>query len=541
MRTIEATKEWTGGGPGLLVSRYFSLIDDDALRRFIDPGILSVLDAVFGGRMAGDDLQRVANTLVDMDTLLADKHDRRLVLDLVEEPKRSELEDRVGNNIAATRHWTESEVKEARGFFGLIEEKLVPPPPRTVEDLEPGYGLFEYQRKAVRQILPLLLEDERKAVLHFPTGAGKTRTAMHVVSYFLSANEPSVVVWLASTKELLEQAVDSFKAGWPHLGNRKIQIGSMWGDRTPDLDDFTDGFLAVGLAKGWSTMARTDPDWAVRLSGRTRLVVFDEAHQTVARTYQQVTEELTLNYKCSLLGLTATPGRTWADIDEDGKVADFYSHNKVSLEAPDGDPISYLIDMGYLAKPRFRTMLAESGITLTNKDLSQIAKEMEIPTHIIESLTMNKQYVMAVLRAVQELIDNQHQRILVFAATVDHAQTLAALLSARDIRALLVLGSTPTRIRERAIRDFKSDDERPMVLVNYGVLTTGFDAPQASAAVIARPTKSLVLYSQMVGRATRGPKAGGTETCEIITVIDPEIPGFGDIAEAFNNWEDIWR
>ena len=539
MRTIEATNEWAGGF-GLLASRYFSLIGDDALRRFIDQDILSVLDAVFGGRITGDDLQRVASTLVDLDAFLLDKHGRRLVLELIEEPKRSELEDRVGNNIVDARHWTDSEVKEARGFFGLVEEKLVPPPPRTVEDLEPGYGLFEYQRKAVWQILPLLLDDERKAVLHFPTGAGKTRTAMHLVAHFLSVYEPSVVVWLASSKELLEQAVDSFRAGWSHLGNRQIQIGSMWGERTPNLDAFTDGFLAVGLAKGWATMARTDPDWAVRISGRTRLVVFDEAHQTIARTYQQVTEELTLNYKCSLLGLTATPGRTWADIDEDGKVADFYARNKVSLEAPDSDPISYLIDMGYLAKPQFHTMLSESGVALTDQDLSRIAKEIEIPDHILESLTMNKQYIMAVWRAVSELIANQHKRILVFAATVDHARTLAALLLAKDIRALLVLGSTTTRKRERAIRDFKSDDEQPMVLVNYGVLTTGFDAPQASAAVIARPTKSLVLYSQMVGRAIRGPKAGGTDTCEIITVIDPKIPGFGDIAEAFTNWEDVW-
>ena len=45
----------------------------------------------------------------------------------------------------------------------------------------------------------------------------------------------------------------------------------------------------------------------------------------------------------------------------------------------------------------------------------------------------------------------------------------------------------------------------------------------------------------MVGRATRGPKAGGNETCEIATVIDTELPGFGDIAEAFTNWEDVWH
>ena len=80
-----------------------------------------------------------------------------------------------------------------------------------------------------------------------------------------------------------------------------------------------------------------------------------------------------------------------------------------------------------------------------------------------------------------------------------------------------------------------------MILVNYGVLTTGFDAPKASAVVIARPTRSLVLFSQMVGRAIRGPKAGGTEACEVVTVVDPSLPGFGDVAAAFLNWEDVWQ
>ena len=60
-----------------------------------------------------------------------------------------------------------------------------------------------------------------------------------------------------------------------------------------------------------------------------------------------------------------------------------------------------------------------------------------------------------------------------------------------------------------------------MIVVNYGVLTTGFDAPAISAAVIARPTRSLVLYSQMIGRATRGTRAGGNAEAEIVTVCRP--------------------
>lgn len=80
-----------------------------------------------------------------------------------------------------------------------------------------------------------------------------------------------------------------------------------------------------------------------------------------------------------------------------------------------------------------------------------------------------------------------------------------------------------------------------MVLCNYGVLTTGFDAPATSAVLIARPTKSLVLYSQMVGRGIRGPLAGGNSDAEIVTVVDNNLPGFGSVASAFTNWEDVWE
>ena len=91
------------------------------------------------------------------------------------------------------------------------------------------------------------------------------------------------------------------------------------------------------------------------------------------------------------------------------------------------------------------------------------------------------------------------------------------------------------------IQRYRANTSKPMVICNYGVLTTGFDAPATSATLIARPTRSLVLYSQMVGRAIRGPRSGGNAQAEIVTVVDPQLPGFGEIAEAFANWEDIWN
>ena len=79
-----------------------------------------------------------------------------------------------------------------------------------------------------------------------------------------------------------------------------------------------------------------------------------------------------------------------------------------------------------------------------------------------------------------------------------------------------------------------------MVMFNYGVLTAGFDAPRTRCVIIARPTTSLVLYSQMAGRAMRGPRAGGNRTAEIMTVADTYLPGFGSVTDAFTNWEDLW-
>ena len=529
--------------PGLTARLYFESLSDQDLRRFTTPEVLSVLDAVFGGRITGGDLQQVVMTLVDMGGLLTEENSRSLVLSLVPQAKRAELEARIQRSIdsANRTEWTAIQVKHLRDFFGIIDDELGRSNPQGTSEVAPTHGLFNHQRSAVHRLRRILAQDERRAILHLPTGVGKTRTTMHLVAEYLRSTEPSVVVWLASGRELLEQAVDSFRSAWSYLGDRTLPIETMWGERTPDLEGFTDGFLAVGLAKAWSMTSNTNPGWAARLAPHVRLVVFDEAHQSVANTYRRIIEELTLDRRCALLGLTATPGRTWADIDKDGVLADFYSHNKVGLDVPGENPIKYLTENGYLARPTFRTMFAEPGLQVSEAELARIAQALDIPDEVTMALSVSEQYVTAVLQAIEELVTNGHRRVLVFAANVRHAKILTAILVARRIRSAVVTGNTPERERRRAVRDFTLDDQRPMVLVNFGVLTTGFDAPKASAVVIGRPTQSLVLFSQMVGRAIRGPKAGGTDACEILTVVDPSLPGFNDVAAAFLNWEDVWQ
>lgn len=527
---------------GLTARLFFESLQDEDLRRFVVPEVLSVLDVIFGGHISGEDLKGVVTTLSDMSDLLKEPKSRHLILSLISERKRAELKNRLelADDDVITVDFNESRLRLLREFFGIYDENIgiaVSPSSTTIA---PRYGLFDHQRSAVNRLMPLLTQDDRRAILHLPTGVGKTRTAMYVVAEFLRANEQSVVVWLASGRELLEQAVESFRGAWEHIGNRPVSLETMWGDRKPDLDGLKDGFIAVGLAKAWAMDSGTDAGWAARLSPRVRLVIFDEAHQSIAQTYRYITEELTLDFRCALLGLTATPGRTWADIEKDGVLAEFYGHNKVGLEVPGENPIEYLIENDYLARPTFRTLLSEAGLDLSDSDLARIRRSLDIPDKVVESLSLSESYLTAVLSAIEELLYKGHLRVLVFAATVQHARMLAAILAVRKIVNAVVTGSTAEHERARAIRAFTQESTEPMVLVNFGVLTTGFDAPKASAVVIARPTQSLVLYSQMVGRAIRGPRAGGTETCEIVTVVDPNLQGFGDVAEAFLNWEDVW-
>ena len=120
-------------------------------------------------------------------------------------------------------------------------------------------------------------------------------------------------------------------------------------------------------------------------------------------------------------GTHGYPGRTWDDIDEDGKLADFYDHNKVTIQVPGDNPIRYLIDNGYLARPVFRTLLAKPGLAIDDGDLARIASSLDIPDDVLSNLSMTDQYVAAALEAIEDLLSRAHTRVLVFAASVELA------------------------------------------------------------------------------------------------------------------------
>lgn len=434
-----------------------------------------------------------------------------------------------------------------RKYRDLLDFLSIDPPDRqeavavsSTAFVEPAFGMFPHQRRAIREVLQVLDSDRRRVLLHMPTGSGKTRTAMHLVADILRRSEPSVVVWLAYSDELCGQAVEEFSRAWQALGDRELPVHRHWGSNTTDLSSVRDGFVVAGLSKTYAGVT-TDPLPLLRLADRSHLVVIDEAHQAIAKTYRLVLEVLVERDTSSrLLGLSATPGRTWNDPDKDRELSEFFHSQKVVLRIDDyANPVDYLIDEGYLARPSFHSLTYSGGPELTQGDLREVESALDIPASVLRRLAEDDQRSLVIAQKAEDLA-RRHRRVILFATTVEHASVLASVLSARGLAAAAVTANTAPEERKRVIDEFKSSSPEPMVLCNYGVLTTGFDAPATSAALIARPTKSLVLYSQMVGRATRGTRAGGNTDSEIVTVVDTSLPGFGDMGQAFTNWEDVW-
>ena len=427
-------------------------------------------------------------------------------------------------------------------FLGIVDDprapRLVAP---TLQKVGTSYELFPHQRMAAKKVAAALMRSPRKVILHMPTGAGKTRTAMHLVARHLREFGPTVVVWLAQNRELLDQASEEFEKAWLPLGDREVQLMRFWGNRQAPLGELKDGLVVAGLAKMASLDSR-DVTSLLTLADRASLTVIDEAHQAIAPTYANVLRSLSSKRpENALLGLTATPGRSWSEIEEDKRLSNFFEGQKVLLEVSGyDDPISFLMEEKYLARPAFKQLKAPSEVNLAKSDQDTIQDDPDLSIELLEKLGRDTARTEAVLAAILDAI-TRHDRIIVFAPSVENAKLLQAVLTIKNIEALFVSGETETVERTRRIRRFKSSARNKIVMVNFGVLTTGFDAPQTSCAIIARPTRSLVLYSQMVGRATRGVRAGGNEEAEIITITDPSIPGFGSVSEAFSNWEDVWN
>ena len=218
-----------------------------------------------------------------------------------------------------------------------------------------------------------------------------------------------------------------------------------------------------------------------------------------------------------LLGLTATPYRH-IEAETRQLVARF--HGKLLAPSSLGeDVVGELRERGVLSRPEHE-VLTYDGPEFPLDDNIQYREHFEqfnefhpgFLQEVSQSLDRNRLLRDRLLELPSDW------PTLFFGCTVEHAIAMAVLLRRAGRTADVVTADTRSATRRALIEDLRAG--RLSVLCNYGVLTTGFDAPLVRALVVARPTTSPVLYEQMIGRGMRGPRFGGTARCTVVDIED---------------------
>ena len=206
-----------------------------------------------------------------------------------------------------------------------------------------------------------------------------------------------------------------------------------------------------------------------------------------------------------------------------------------AFESDDSEEVIIeLQDMGVLAKAD-HDIIEGVEISLNNEELQQIESTPWLPKSVEDRIASNSARTKRIIKAYETYIDSNWPT-LIFATSVEHAKTVAALLNSRGIKSRAVSGETESSIRRRVVEEFRRGEIK--ALVNYGVFREGFDAPKTRAIVVARPVYSPNLYFQMIGRGLRGEKNGGSNRCLILNVQD-NIQNFQG-ALAFSELDWLW-
>ena len=352
---------------------------------------------------------------------------------------------------------------------------------------------------------------------------------------------------------------------WKHLGDGKINAYKLWGNKEiEDIDQSLDGIVFCGLAKIMS-IADSNPKLYERLKKDCRLIVFDEAHKAAAKKTQKVIEclmRMPEGYENrALIGLTATPGRTTEDSYDNNLLTNMFGNKLIYIDSDilnqinmgklkalntvaESNIIKYFQERRILAKMEphkltYKMEFSESELKILSSTLRDMGyDDKEYTESQLKVLARNKERNLAILACLRQLQIDKKPTI-VFACSVDHAKMLAAMLTLEGIPNSLVLGEMDVMDRKRAINIFKNRNSGVDIIINYEVLTTGFDSKNIKCVFITRPTKSIVLYSQMLGRGLRGPLMGGNEECDLID-IDDNLQAF-DNETAFSHFNDYWR
>jgi len=342
------------------------------------------------------------------------------------------------------------------------------------------YQLRPYQQEAVDRTLHYFRKLRHPAVIVLPTGAGKSLVIAELAKIAVGR-----VLVLAHVKELVEQnhlKYESYglEAGIYSAGlnqkdsSQKVIFGSI---------------QSVAKAKDAFFKDFT-------------LLVIDECHRVSLDSesqYATVIERLKLNNpRICILGLTATPYRLGL-----GWIFNYALRGEMKTQEPRFfKHCIYDLPLEYMIRNRYLTPPVKVDTPVTSYDFSELTEAGQTYTmaQVEELLNRQRRLTPLIIKNIIDITESdQRQGVMIFSATVKHAEEILQHLPEGQAR--LVVGATELSERDQIVEDFKQKTFK--YLVNVSVLTTGFDAPHVDVIAILRPTESISLYQQIIGRGLR--------------------------------------
>ncbi len=355
---------------------------------------------------------------------------------------------------------------------------------------KPIYQLRSYQQEAVQATLKHFRAEKSPAVIVLPTGAGKS-----LVIAELARLAKGRVLVLAHVRELVEQNQAKYQSFGLESGIYSAGLGRKE----------TDHKVIFGSIQ---SIARASDDFFQDFS----LLVIDECHRVSVEgetQYLQVISKLQkLNPEICILGLTATPYRLGL-----GWIYEYNSHRKILHSKQDRffKKCIYDLSIGYMIQHQYLTPPVRIDSPVACYDFSSLQlKGTSYVMAQVEAILKDQSRITPLI--IQNIIkmSEERQGVMIFTSSVRHAEEIMKCLP--PYVAAMVVGDTESQERDEIIEAFKQKEIK--FLVNVSVLTTGFDAPHVDVIAILRPTESVSLYQQIIGRGLR--LSPGKEDCLIL-------------------------
>ena len=421
---------------------------------------------------------------------------------------------------------------------------------RSVQIIEPKRKvpeLVDYQIKIKDKILNTLnlQEDKTRCMISLPTGGGKTRVAVEAfLDWMVSRFEnKKYMLWIAQSEELCEQCISCIEQMW---SSREfilpLPIYRCFSKYEINEDDLQGGVVVASINKIYNGLKK-DSDVIKTILSNTGAMIIDEAHRASSAMYDELFKQankLTNGQLFPVCGLSATPGRnTIIGQSEVEKLVDRFQMNLITPEFEDNEkykenPLDYFKENKYLAKVNHIIYRSNIEYTLTEKELQDLKENGEYSQVHLKRLAEDTNRNILIIKRLLKI--QKGIPTLIYACTVKHAKFLSTMLSAMG-RKTAYIDSDKNKMERRIIIKQFTDGEIDF-LFNYGVLTTGFDAPKTRNIVICRPINSNILYEQIVGRGIRGTRFGGTDECDVIDFSD-NIHNLGK-QQAYMRFKEFW-